>query len=595
MTSVLDSSYEVEITLGAHSFTITSEDESIEESVNVLDNLDLGWNSPTGEPWPWQPNPTQVQLGFMTRDASNLADVDITTPMQVKVTSGGTVIAGFTGRVSDLDAQPVRFGDDLVMLYDVTGVDYVVDAGEAIIDLVRPQENAVDRLEAITAAITAAGGPAFVLPNISIGWAFREITQYRQSGLKLLLDHVRQLPRPISGGSTGRLLLMPRTVDGVLAEIDMRWQLYQEAATWPPLALAIDEDDLLTIVADQPLPDDLLGYPAGLVVSAGEVLLDKTKWTRTKFTTVDQVNVNGPTYNTTTTRARVLTRDGGSGGSSGGTGATGPVGPAGPAGAAGATGATGPAGATGATGPAGATGATGATGPAGATGSSGTGTGISRDRRWNVAAAETSYDEFTGAGPAAAYVRVDDTGGAGRLTWAQVDDQLLSTNTSGDTAAQFSALMRPLSGVGGALAAGDAFITCLTISSTGANYAFGGLVFADGVAFGAGIQVVATSHYGGSSQQHILRSYTGYTTNVSNVDALAGVLIGRPFFIRLVYLGANVWRRDLSEDGILWRKGAATLTLAVTPTHVGVLNTSFGTATPNQVSYEFLRRVSGIT
>lgn len=227
--------------------------------------------------------------------------------------------------------------------------------------------------------------------------------------------------------------------------------------------------------------------------------------------------------------------------------------------------------------------------------SPGGGTGISRDRRWNIPAGATSYDEFSGASLGGSYVRVDDTGGSGRLTWTQADDLLISTNTGGDTLNQFSALMIPLSAVGGALATGDAFVTCLILSSNGANYAFGGMLFADGVAFGAGKQVVATSHYGASSQDHFLRSYTNYTTIGTSVAQITGVRLGTPTFIRLVYLGGTTWRRDLSYDGQFWQIGGATLTLSITPTHVGFLNSSFGTATANQIGYEFIRRWAGIT
>lgn len=224
-----------------------------------------------------------------------------------------------------------------------------------------------------------------------------------------------------------------------------------------------------------------------------------------------------------------------------------------------------------------------------------TGSGTSRDRRWNVGASETSYDEFSSGSIGGSWVRVDDTGGSGRLTWAQSDDLLIATNTGGDTSNQFSALMIPLTSVGGSLATGDAFITCLRLASNGANYVFGGILFADGVTFGAGKQVVATSHVGGSSSDHYLRSYTNYTTLGTSVSQLSGVQLGTSYFVRLVYLGGTTWRRDISYDDILWLKGTATLTLTITPTHVGFLDTSFGTATTNQISYEFLRRVAGIT
>lgn len=228
-------------------------------------------------------------------------------------------------------------------------------------------------------------------------------------------------------------------------------------------------------------------------------------------------------------------------------------------------------------------------------GGGGGGSGLSLDRRWNVGPGETSYDECDDDTIDPAYVAVYDTGGAGRLTWSEADSQIKATNTGGDTGNQFSALMRPLSGVGGALVDGDAFISCLTIGSVGSNYAFGGLVYADGTTFGAGAQLVATSHVGTSSADHFLRSFTNYTTLGTSVNGLGGVLLTVPIFVRLVYLGSNTWRRDLSSDGRTWRKGGANLTSSLTPTHVGFMSSTFGTGTAHEIQYEFLRRVSGIT
>jgi hypothetical protein len=48
-------------------------------------------------------------------------------------------------------------------------------------------------------------------------------------------------------------------------------------------------------------------------------------------------------------------------------------------------------------------------------------------------------------------------------------------------------------------------------------------------------------------------------------------------------------------DDAAWIKGPNTLTYSVTPTHVGLLASSWGTSTRGAVSYELLRRVSGIT
>lgn len=345
------STYEVDVTLGSHAFTVSSEDPPIEDTITVLDDLRISWAAPTSDPWPWQPGATTGQIRFLTRDVDNLADVDITTPMQIKVTSGGTVTAAMTGRVTDLDCYPVRLADgDLVMFYNVTGVDYTIDAAEVTIDLVRPAEPAGDRIVGICEAIEAAGGPPFTIPSYSpLAFTFAAAEEYQQSGLQVLLDHLRQLPGVGTvTDDTGRRLVVPRTTGGVLDALDLHWLASRYAITWPPAALVL-EAGTLTLDTDAPLPADLEDYPTGLVIPAGSVLLDDLEWTRSKGTAVNEVGINGPAYNLSVTSTRVLYRAGGSGGSGGG-GTPGPAGPAGPAGEDGATGPTGP------TGPAGADG-----------------------------------------------------------------------------------------------------------------------------------------------------------------------------------------------------------------------------------------------
>lgn len=220
------------------------------------------------------------------------------------------------------------------------------------------------------------------------------------------------------------------------------------------------------------------------------------------------------------------------------------------------------------------------------------------DRRWSVGPGETSVDEFNDASISASFVPVNKTGTTANIAWTEAADVLsVATGLGTDTTGDFHALMLPLTSAGGSLVAGDAFETALIIGSTGTNYTFGGLCFANGATFGAGAQVAAVIHWGSTSQQDTLRSYTNYSsaTGGSVIDTFTSVALGGLRYTRLVYLGANVWRRDLSFDGVTWIKGPNTLTLAITPTHVGLLASSWGTSTKGSISYQFLRRVSGIT
>jgi hypothetical protein len=51
---------------------------------------------------------------------------------------------------------------------------------------------------------------------------------------------------------------------------------------------------------------------------------------------------------------------------------------------------------------------------------------------------------------------------------------------------------------------------------------------------------------------------------------------------------------DASRDGVHWLAGG-TVAQTFTPTYVGFHSSSYGTSTKSIASYEFLRRVSGVT
>lgn len=218
------------------------------------------------------------------------------------------------------------------------------------------------------------------------------------------------------------------------------------------------------------------------------------------------------------------------------------------------------------------------------------------DRRWKKGPDETTVDEFNDDSLAAAWVRVDGTGAVlANATWTEGGDVLSVYQNGGDTASKLHALMRP---IGAAMVVGDAFVMCLTAFGPLTNYVMGGLVLADGVTFGSGEQVITldfltSGEAGESAFVHDARISTGYTVGATQTTTQS--LPNNIAFVRLVMTAANTWRSDVSPDGISWLKGANTLAKTVTPAYVGLHTTSWGTATKGVVSYEFLRRVAGIT
>ena len=217
------------------------------------------------------------------------------------------------------------------------------------------------------------------------------------------------------------------------------------------------------------------------------------------------------------------------------------------------------------------------------------------DRRWNVATGETTIDEFNDGSLAGGWTRVDGTGAAsGNLAWTEGADVLSAANAGGDTATVFHGIVIPLSGFGGSITTGDAFISCVTLTAPATNYSFGGIVLSDGTTHGAGNQVAAvvgrTGTVDGGVDGWAAANWarTSVTTSVVSLDMVA-------FYIRLVCTAANTWRADGSPDGVSWIKGTSTFSKTITPTQVGFMSSSYGTSVKHVMAFEFLRRVAGVS
>lgn len=298
------SSYDVAITLGGYAFTVSDTDPPIEETVTVLDDLRLSWANGSSDPRPAQPAPSSAQVRFMTRDVANLAALDIGTPAQIKVTSGGTMLAAIAGRVTDLEAVPSALANgDRVMTYTVTILDYVVDLAELLIDLVRPQEFAFDRITALVDAIAAAGGPPINYGS-TLGGAveFEAINEVQKPALDLLLDFLRQYTPGYVGIEPirPRYLVVPCTTAGELDSFTLEWAATKTTLTRGPARWDV-VGGLLSIVPDgtPPTPGGLANPQGGLLIDSCTVLLDGITWNRDKFGSVNTVSVRTSTFTVT--------------------------------------------------------------------------------------------------------------------------------------------------------------------------------------------------------------------------------------------------------------------------------------------------------
>ena len=218
-----------------------------------------------------------------------------------------------------------------------------------------------------------------------------------------------------------------------------------------------------------------------------------------------------------------------------------------------------------------------------------------RDRAWTPGSAETSIDEFNDSTLDPAWTRVDKAGRASAVTWTEAADALSVYNAGGDATSEIHAMMRPLTSAGGPMAVGDAFVTCIDLLAVRGDNAITGLVLADGITAGSGTQLWCMSWENSSSGvlNNAIYDTSGYQSNLG-----AGTNTNtKPMrvFQRIVKTGANAWRLDLSPDDITWLTGASSSTRTVTPTHVGLSSSSWGSGVRHVASYQFLRRVAGVS
>jgi hypothetical protein len=221
-----------------------------------------------------------------------------------------------------------------------------------------------------------------------------------------------------------------------------------------------------------------------------------------------------------------------------------------------------------------------------------------KDPRWSPLSGQTTIDEFNDASLDAAWTRVDGTGAAsGNLTWTENGDVLSAYNVGGDSTDKFHALMRPISGAGGSMVAGDAFVACVRVWAPAlTNNSLVGLAVADGATFGSGTQVFAEVGVNATNPSNLQAfSWTNYGTAGSAAGAISTKMSVDLIYVRLVMTATNTWRADYSGDGVSWIKGKATLSQSLTPTQVGFFSSSYGTSTEHIASWEFIRRVAGVS
>lgn len=207
--------------------------------------------------------------------------------------------------------------------------------------------------------------------------------------------------------------------------------------------------------------------------------------------------------------------------------------------------------------------------------SSGGGGGVDlADRRWIPESDNAANDEFRDGSIDVAWTRVDASGQSGYASIIEGGDSLsLKTSLGSDGAGpSLHALMKPY-----ALAVGEYIQTHIKSAGIVSNYPTVGLIVADGNTHGAGNQHVAMYIPAGSFYGFSHAAFTGYNSRTAGfVDSTADGRLNE-FHLRLHRDTSDVWRMSTSPDGVQWAE-VSTHTHALTPTHVGLYCSGWGSA-----------------
>jgi len=213
---------------------------------------------------------------------------------------------------------------------------------------------------------------------------------------------------------------------------------------------------------------------------------------------------------------------------------------------------------------------------------------VGGDPIWTPGSDPYGLDDEFDDGTLTGWTRVDAAGAESHLTWTETADVLSAAHTTtGDPSAGMHALLKPL---------GRGYPTTIQTAvrywaQLGANYQMLGLLFTDGIIHGSGKQIIYMPYQQAGSAYITLRPYANFTAegqspgnlNVGNQPAL-----GHAMHLKLVWSAANTFDMYSSPNAVNWlNHGQRVYTM--TPTHVGVLYSTWGTSTPGVGTYEYFR------
>lgn len=178
----------------------------------------------------------------------------------------------------------------------------------------------------------------------------------------------------------------------------------------------------------------------------------------------------------------------------------------------------------------------------------------------------------------------------GAQTITENNSKLSVLITTGQTSNDLNALLKAVS-----LSVGDIYETQTVAAGDtgGSDYVMHGIVMSDGVLSTSNVAAVFLFPPAGALSRNVsLRP--GTFTNLGTPSEYAlNTTVNHGIWLRVEYVSANTFRAYFSVDGISWHASSATVTSTMTPTHVGLVWSTWGdTAVARSASFEYIRKVA---
>jgi len=212
---------------------------------------------------------------------------------------------------------------------------------------------------------------------------------------------------------------------------------------------------------------------------------------------------------------------------------------------------------------------------------------VGGDRLWAPGSDPYGLDDEFDDETLSGWTRVDAAGTAGHLTWTETADAVSAAHLSGTDGDKYLHVL--LKSIG-------AHSHPLTIQTAvrfwslyGANYQMLGLLFADGNTHGAGKQIVYMPFMSGPMIS--LRPYINFSVDnqsPGNLNSGTQPSYGHAMHLKLVWSAANTFDMYTSPNGVDWLNHGQRV-YSMTPTHIGILYSNWGTSTPGVGTYEYFR------